>query len=405
MPTPLTFRYRGVTADGRKVNDEIAAATRQEALRRLGSDGIVVTELDLKPENTAQRTPLLGARKMDAEQRIVMLRQLALMSRAGVELLEAVETVAQGLGGDAGQRLRAVATSLRRGDRLSDGMRAHLTGLPNYVYALVAAGEASGRLDQVLDDAARQLAFEDRVRRDVGSALTYPVFLIIAGTAAIGFLFYEIVPRFADMIGTDSAKLDGLARVVIEGGLAFRKNAFLIVGLLATIGATIAVSAATPGGKRTLYDVAMRFPALGKILQEREQSTWARVMHFSLSNGVGILDATALSASSLPLGRFRTGLASVVRAIRSGKKIDEAFAEANLLSNLDRSLLRAGQRSGALPAMLGFIAERHEEALKDAIKRGTALVEPIAIGIVALAIGTVAIGLVTAMSSVYESVL
>lgn len=405
MAALVKFRYRGVTADGRKVSDDIAAANRQEALRRLEADGIVVTQLDEQRDAPAQQRSAFGARKMNTEQRIVLLRQLALMTRAGVDLLESVETVAQGMGGDAAVRLRGIAQALRRGDRLSEAMRAQFPGLPNYVYSLLAAGEASGRLDQVLEDAARQLAFEDRVRRDIGSALTYPLFLIIAGTAAIGFLFYEIVPRFADMIGTDPANLDGLSRIVIESGLTFRGNAVLILTVIAIVGGSTAAFAVTEAGKRAIYGAAMRIPGLGAILKAREQSTWARIMHFSLANGVGILDATALSASSLPQGRFRSGLASVTRSIRSGKKIDEAFAEANLLSSLDRSLLKAGQRSGALPAMLGYIAERHEEALKDAIKRGTALVEPAAIGIVAMTIGVVAIGLVTAMSSVYDSVL
>ena len=146
MAALVKFRYRGVTADGRKVSDDVAAANRQEALRRLEADGIVVTQLDEQRDAPAQQRSAFGARKMNTEQRIVLLRQLALMTRAGVDLLESVETVAQGMGGDATVRLRGIAQALRRGDRLSEAMRAQFPGLPNYVYSLLAAGEASGAL-------------------------------------------------------------------------------------------------------------------------------------------------------------------------------------------------------------------------------------------------------------------
>jgi len=404
MAEERAFKYKGVSAKGGEVSDLVMAPDRREALRKLARDGVVVTEITESAPSGSGPSLLPQQRAITPGVRILILRQLALMARAGVDLLESLETAATGLGGEAAARLREVASGLRRGDQLGKAFQDGMPGFPSYVYTLISVGEASGKLDSVLEDAASQLAFEDRVRRDLTSALTYPSFLLVAGAGAVGFLFYEVVPRFAEMIGDNRQSLTGLAAFVIGAGETFRGNAVLILSALVVLGVAAAASLSSPQGRRQVYDVARTLPVLKELLIARERATWARIMGFALGSGVGLLEAADLAALSAPEGRFRRGLQNATRAIRAGKRVDEAFSEPNLLTNLDLSLLRAGQRSGALNAMFRFIAERYEDDLRDALKRVTALIEPVAIGFVALAVGAVAIGLVTAMSSVYETV-
>lgn len=221
----------------------------------------------------------------------------------------------------------------------------------------------------------------------------------------MGFLFYEVVPRFAAMLGDGRANLTGLADFVIGAGELFRANAPVVLIALAGASAALVTALSSRDGKRFLYDAALATPVLRTVLAARERATWARIMAFSLGNGVAILDACALAAGALPDGRFRRGLDGAARGLRAGKAIDETFGETGAFSTLDLGLMRAGQRSGALALMMGFIADRHENNLRDAIKRATALVEPMAIGAVALVIGIVAVGLVTAMTSIYDAVL
>lgn len=393
------FRYRGVKAGG-EVADLVRANDPREAIQRLSRDGVVVT--DLKEQSSAGS---LRRQKVDTATRILIMRQLGLLTRAGVDLLEALDTTGSGLGGEAEERLQAVATSLRRGDALAKACREHLPGFPNYVYALINVGEASGKLPRVLEDAAQQLAFEDKIRRDVLSALSYPTFLVCAGFGAVGFLFYEVVPRFAEMIGDNRANLTGLAALVIEAGVGFRANAIIILAGLALLAAWAVSLGTTPAGRQRLYKSAHALPVVGSLLLAQERTVWARIMGFALGSGLGLLEAAELAATAAPAGSFHNGLINAARQVRAGKKLDEAFAEPGLLARMDLSLLRTGQRTGALGDMFGFIAERHEQNLRDALKRLTGLIEPLAIGIVAVAVGAVAIGLVTAMSSVYDTVM
>jgi len=405
MSEDLTFDYKGVDASGAPLSDAVVAASRREAIRKLARDNVTVVEIALREERRSSMALPFSRQGVTSGDRVLILRQLSLLARAGVELLDALETVAGGMGGDAATELRNAAQGLRRGDRMAEAFAASAPGYPGYVYALISVGEASGALSRVLEDAASLMAFDERVRRDVTSALTYPAFLVTAGVAAVGFLFYEVVPRFSSMIGAGRGDVGGLAGFVLAGGEFFRANAIIILAALVATAFAVAAVMSRPEGRRALYDIAVATPGLGGLLGARERATWARIMSFALANGVGIMEAADLAGKSVPDGRLKRGLAAAARAIKTGKPIDEAYGEPGVLHRIDRSLLRAGQKGGQLPSMFGFIADRYEEALRDAIKRVTALVEPIAIGFVALAVGAVALGLVTAMSSVYESVL
>lgn len=402
MAEEQSFTYKALDANGATFNGMISASARTEAMRKLAKDGMIV--LELREAKAPSSRTLFKSNKISTTDRVLLLRQLSLLVKAGIDLLDAIDTVAAGMEGPVATQLRAVGVALRRGDRLVDAFSKNSPGFPDYVYALIGAGEASGALARVLEDAATLLAFDERVRRDVMTSLTYPLFLICAGAGAIGFLFYEVVPRFSAMIGASREKLTGLSAFVLGAGDVFRANAVLILAVLIAVILMASAAISQPAGRRALYGVARGTPVVGALMASRERAIWARIMSFALGSGVPILEAADLSSRSIPGGRLRQRLNLANRAIRAGKPVDEAFGESGILQQIDRSLLKAGQRSGQLPAMFGFMGARHEDNLKDDLKRATALVEPIAISIVAVAIGAVAIGLVTAMSSVYETI-
>ena len=344
-------------------------------------------------------------RKITRDHAILILRQLAVMTGAGIQLLDAIETLASSLPNtEAAGQLRAAAQALRRGDRLGDALEAALPIYPAYVYGLVRAGEASGKLARVLEEAAQQLAFERRVERDIVNALTYPAFLVVSGAASVGFLLYAVVPRFATMLESSRSQPSGLSRLVLDAGVAFHANAPTILAII--VGASVALLALirTYAMRRFVSQLAHATPGLNALLAARQRSTWSRVAALSFDAGVGLLDAITLASGALPEGALRNALSGAVPALRAGRAIDAAFRDAGAISEIDASLLRAGQRSGALGRMLHTIADRHEENLRDALKRLTVVVEPLAIATVALMVGAIVLALASALVGVYETI-
>lgn len=392
------FTYRAIDSGGQTTTSVMTAPSRADALRKLQGEHKVVLEVNEAPAANGAN----GAR-IKSEERIQVLRQLAVMARAGVELLEALDTIAASLQGrPIAAHVREAAIQLRQGHNLAKAFQTAAPFYPPYVYALMRAGDASGKLAPVLDEAVRQLGYEERGKRDIQNALAYPAFLVVSGFVSVGFLFYAIVPRFAEMLRNANAHLTGLSAFVIGAGEFFRDNAPLVLGTAATLIALTIGALSSAGGKRALADIGRATPGLRQLMQARRRSGWARIMAITLESGVGVLDATALAAASLNLGQSET--AASIQALRGGKRIDETFLKAGLLSTVDASLVRAGQRSGALAEMFRAVADRNEEDFRDALKRVTMLVEPLAIAIVASAIGVIVLSLVSALASIYESI-
>lgn len=403
VDTPLErqFTYRAVRASGEVVSAGVRAPDEAEALRRLAREGLTVT--DISAAGGAGKTGAL--KRSDATERALVLRQLAVMSKAGVELLESLDSVASALSGrQIAAELEKAAAGLRRGEPVARAFETALTGFPPYVFALIAAGEASGRLDAVLAQAAEELAYEDRVRRELSGALAYPAFLVAAGIGAMTFLFLFVVPRFASMVGDRAQELGGLPGFVLGLANVSPTDAGLVALSLVVAALALFRTSQTPNGRRALIGVLEKTPAIGSLWVSSQRARWARVMAFALEGGVGILQSASLAEAATPAGRFRDGLANATRALRAGKPVDASFGEEGALAAIDVSLLRAGQRSGALPAMFRAIAERHEADLKGALKRVSVILEQGAIALVAVAVGIVVLSLVSAMTGVYETI-
>lgn len=379
----------------------VTAPDEASLVRRLSAEGLTVLKVApaAAPRGEGQNRPLRSG------ERVLVLRQLGLMLEAGVSLLESLETVAQGMQSRKGKdQFQAAIAALRRGDSLGQALEAHVPGFPDYLYAMARVGEASGRVAEVLKQAAEQMAYEDRLRKDFGNAMTYPAFLLLAGLGAVAFIFTQVVPRFGAMIGEDRSRVPAVSRWVLSAGEYANAHIGLIGLALGALVALAVVIATNPAVKARAYTLAHGLPVVGGVIQAREIAAWARLTAFGLTNGVPILSAVALARAAVPIGPFRQGLNRLESDLKAGLTLDASLAAHTKLEAMDLSLLRAGQRSGAVGAMFGFMADNYENRLRDSMKRMTSLLEPAAIGAISLIVGFVALSLVLALSSVYEGV-
>lgn len=396
--TDLPFQYEAVGRDGLTLKGQVMAPDETAAVRRLSADGLTVLKIAPAAIRAAGKD-----RDLKPAERVLVLRQLALMIEAGVSLLESMDTVAQGIQARKGKaQFVAAIAALRRGDSFGASLEENVPGFPDYVYAMARVGEASGKIADVLRQAAEQMAYEDRLRRDFANAMTYPAFLLFAGFGAVGFIFTQVVPRFGAMIGDDRTNVPAMSRWVLAAG-EFANANLPIVGLAVAALIALGVAIATNAQVRArAYAVAHGAPVIGPVIQAREITAWARLSAFALNSGVPILSAMALSRAAVPIGSFRRGLDMLDSDLRAGLTLDASLASHTHLEQMDLSLLRAGQKSGTVGTMFGFIADNYEDRLRDRMKRLTALIEPLAIAFISLIVGFVALSLVLALSSVYE---
>jgi len=395
------FKYKALDPNGETVKGHIDAASEDEAFAQLRSRRLDVFQISTMAAPTRLFQSAGTPKRRDMARYI---RQLATLLSAGVALLEALASLSRSNAHPAlAKASDNIRKNLRSGDRLSVAMERHLPGLPRYVPRLAELGEATGQSAKALSDAADRMEFEDAMRAEVRTALSYPLFLTVVGGLIVFLLFLFVVPRFDALIGDNRASLPAISKFVIGFGAGLRDNIVpTLIGFGVITGLLVVVTQNAELRAR-LRSWAETVPWVGPLLVQAELGGWARTVGIALDNGADLLSALGLGEFGLRSQRLRRGMKAARTEIRAGRNIDDVLAEAVPdFDPLTIDLIRTGRTSGGLADMLLFVGRTQEKETRETAKRLAALAEPLAISIISLIVGTVVISIVLAMTSLYD---
>ena len=394
----IEFRYSALNPQGQTLEGVIAARNESEAARLLRQKELSPLTLDSRVAANDSKAP---RQKSGREERLLLMRELATLLAAGVPLAEAVESIGQSHGNtQAGAGFGVVHQHLRAGESFATALAAAKLGFPDYVRQLATAGEMTGKLAQALESGAAQMDYEDRLRQDMRNALIYPSVLVVSGIAAVLGIFVFVVPKFASMLKTSRAKIPEFSSMVLKTGMFVNENLLWIaLAAAAAIGALVA-ALRRPELRARLYASASRLPLVGAWIIETEIGRWSSMLATLLENRVPIVKALELAQDGVGLGMVRDRLQLALKEIRAGRKLADALAANHTVSEIGINLVRVGERSGELPAMLRTLARLYENAGRDRMKRLLALLEPVAILTIGVIIGFIMIAIIMAITSI-----
>ena len=395
------YDYEIVDSNGQGSQGRVEAASRADAVRRLSRDGQTVVAVD------EHRTPALGGwrRGLRAQDVAVAFNELATLLESGVALGDAVTAQARGT---HHPRLAAafegMGRDLMRGHSYLEVLRDSALPLPDYVYQLVEAGELRGRLAEALRGAVQQMEYDLRVASDIRGALAYPSILIVAGIAAVLFVFTFVVPQFSNLLES-GADLPLLASAVLGTGVWFNANVWLVVGVLAAAIAVGVTLMRREGFRRRAADAAAVLPLVRGWFSEVDTAKWAAVMGAMLESRVELMDALGLASRSVRISRRKEMLDRAAEDVRSGVALSAALEKQDALTPTGYNLIRVGEQSGRLAEMMRALAKLYEENSARRMRRVLTFIEPAAILLIGGFLGTIMIGIILAITSVNEIVL
>jgi general secretion pathway protein F len=277
-----------------------------------------------------------------------------------------------------------------------------LPSLPAYVFQLVAAGVETGELGAALRDAANQMEYEDRLRQDMRTALTYPTILVVSGLAAVLFIFTAVVPRFSVMFSGRFGELPALSRVVLGMGNAVNDNLVVVVCLLAGAAGLVVLAARQPFVRLAALELGLKLPVLGPWLAQSEIARWSTMAAKLLGNRIPLMRVLELARGGLRSVTLADQMLQVERMVRTGVSLSKALADHTDLESTSVNLVRIGEHAGKLPEMLKSLAEMHDKAGRDRLKRVLLLVEPVAILLIGGIIGVFITAVILAITSVNQ---
>lgn len=392
----MKLSYSGYSEAGKAVRGEIDAAGLDEARQALRRRGVFATEI------TPARTGKPGVRESHAtgsrrsfgrgarlKRTASMMKQMSLLVSSGtpvVDALAAVERQAQDTGWKA--VVGEVRGRVEEGSALSEAMRAAPGEFDPICASLVAAGESGASLESMLARLAQTLEREAQMRGAVIGAMVYPLVLITASTAALVTLVLVVLPRFASLFETLQVPLPLSTQVLMA--LSEILRGWWWAALLTLVGAAAAAWfwSHSEGGRRRLHSAAVRTPQLGRIVRSFATARIARLLGILVTSHVPLVEALRLVRESAWNCRYIELLRAAEERVTRGEPISDAFSDPLLIEPAIAEVIRTGERSGQLGAVLTNIAGFKDQENETIVRSLTSLLEPIILlfmgGIVAL---------------------
>jgi type II secretory pathway component PulF len=389
----MKLAYRAVDKAGKISTATIEAASTEEANEKLRQQGLFVTEIAVDTGDTADEMPVSrGAKQL--KELALWSRQLCVLVRSGTPVAAALVAIERQTSEGP---WRTVLTTLRNqveeGASLSEAMGRHPEHFDDVCRSLVAGGESSGRLGEMLDRLAMLIRQQLKVRRTLVGSLVYPALLLFVGFAVTTVMLVFVLPRFEELFGSLNAPLPPTTTFLM-GVSEIVRAYWWGIGLAAIalgVGAKVALSG--PAGRRFVDAAAVRLPYIGAMVRSVATARISRLLGVMLEGRVPLLEALKLTRCSTGNVLYTDLMGEAVEAATRGEEISTVFARSPLINPSVSEAIRHGEANGQIGPILKDMADFLDEENEVIVRTAMSVLEPLILIGLGLVVGFIALSL------------
>ena len=390
-----TFAWTGRSRDGKSTKGTMEATNESMVVANLRRQGVQANKVKEagKGLNADINIGFLKP-KITTKDLVVFTRQFATMIDAGLPLVQCLDILSSQQDNKTFKEvLLKVKEDVESGSTFAEALKKHPKPFNELYVNLVAAGEIGGILDTILNRLAEYIEKSLKLKKQVKSAMTYPVTIISIAFVVIGVILVFVIPAFEKMFADFGGALPLPTQIVINISNFVQDYILVIIGsIIFTIFAAKKIYASNRG-RNVIDDLALKLPVMGVLIRKVAVAKFARTMSTMISSGVPILDGLDIVRKTAGNRTVEKAIAKVRTSISEGKTIAEPLKASGVFPPMVCQMIEVGEQAGALDTMLSKIADFYDDEVDDAVGNLTAMMEPILM----LFLGTTVGGLVIAM--------
>lgn len=373
------FYFKAVKFDGEAVEGELEAPDEATVVRQLQSQGLI----PIQTRTNRSLVDKLGTsrrRRMSQKEIGVITRELATLLEAGLTLDRSLQILIDLTEEEHLVRvLSDLQERVRGGSNFSSALESQEGQFPKLYINMVRAGEASGALDQVLDRLADYLERVAELRQTITSALVYPaILLFVAGLSVILMLVF-VVPQFSVLFEDMGAALPLSTRIVVAAGDLFRNYWWAMLCVIALIAVVVERWLQNPDARAKADRLILRLPLFGDLVWKMETARLCHTLSTLLKNGLPLLNALNLSKEVVSNRKIFGLLNEASDELKHGRGLAGPLVRLRALPDLALQMIRVGEESGSLDAMLAKVATIYDRETRNSVQSMLTLLEPILI--------------------------
>jgi type IV pilus assembly protein PilC len=357
-------------------NQVVDAASEQDLRERYTQQGYLIYSIKAKGALGALGGGARRPRKIDTEKFLIFNQQFVTLIKAGLPILKSLDLLADRLTDKKlGPFVQGIREDVRNGTLLSDAFGKQGVFPPMYVTS-VMAGEKSGSLTETLERYIHYQRLALAVRKKLLLSLIYPCLLFIMVILLVVFLVTYVVPNFAVLYSGMNSELPGPTRILIAVGTTARN--YILVGIAGLFGLGFAFRIWARGSKaQEIIDrTRLKTPVLGELWIKFQVAQFSRVMSTLLIGGIPLPQAMETAADSVGSRLLKVTLEQVRKLVREGQPLSASLATTGVFPPLAIDMIEVGEQTGALPSMLGSVAEFYEDDVTTRTTAVLSLIEP-----------------------------
>ena len=381
------FTWTGKDKAGKVIKGETRAGGESIVAANLRRQGIQI--------QTIKKVRLKGGKKITEKDITIFTRQLAVMMKAGVPLLQAFDIVGRGHNNPSvGKLLLDIKTDVETGSSLGQAFRKY----PRYFDALfcnlVAAGEQAGILDSLLDRLATYKEKILAIKGKIKSALFYPISIIVVALVVTAVIMIFVIPVFKDLFKSFGADLPGPTLVVMAISDWFLASWWwLFPGLFGGIWFFFYMWRRSLTMQRIIDRLVLRIPVFGDVIRKASIARWCRTLSTMFAAGVPLVESLDSVAGAAGNYVYYDATKKVQADVSSGTGLTISMGNTGVFPSMVLQMVAIGEESGALDSMLSKVADFYEQEVDEAVDSLSSLMEPMIMVVLGVLIG----GIVVAM--------
>ena len=374
------YQYAARDERGNAVTGTLSAASPEALADQLKRMGYLVTRARETAEGGGGGggDPLALLRRVGAHELVLFNVQLSKMIQVGIPLVTALDTLTRQTAHPVlRSALEQVARGIERGASFSEALQRHPRVFSPLFISMVRAGEASGRLDEILRRLASFAKRQAELREQLATALTYPLILLAAGIAAAGFLVTGIVPKFLAIFLEARMPLPLPTLLLHRLSLLLRHHGLALLAAAAGLGCGLRWAVRTPAGRQAWDRFVLRVPVAGDLARKAAIARMARTLQTLLGSGLPVLESLEIAEATCGNTVIAAACRAAHTSVARGGTLADPLRVSGEFPPMVVQMLAVGEASGTVDHMLEEIADHYDDLVRYQLKRLTAFVEPV----------------------------
>jgi type IV pilus assembly protein PilC len=371
------FIWEGTTKKNESKKGEIEATDENAVRGLLRRQGFKSIEVRKKPKDLLEYLPFLKG-KIKQKNVVVFCRIFSTMINAGLPLIQCLDLLAQQEQNKAFSTIiRSIKEDIEGGTSLTNALKKYPKIFDDLFVNLIAAGEAGGILDVILERLSSYMEKAMKLKSRVKGAMTYPVAVLVISMAVVALLLLKVIPVFQKMFEGMGGKLPGLTQALITASEFTQKYFLFIVVILVIIYIAFTRFYKTEKGRWIVDSLVLKAPIFGDLMKKVAVAKFSRTLSTMMSSGVPILEGLAIVSKTSGNVVVENALLKTRQSISEGRSIAEPLAETGIFPPMVVQMISVGEATGALDSMLSKIAAFYDDEIDVAVDSMTALLEPV----------------------------